>query len=129
MQGKYRLGAAVLVSFALGVGVTSLLKAQSKLPGYIFVEIDVKDKDGYMKDFVPQAQANIKSFGGRYIAGGFNKAVSLSGAPIPNRVLLFQYPDMETAKAFNQKELELEKEVGSKYATFRAVAIEGLEQK
>jgi hypothetical protein len=36
---------------------------------------------------------------------------------------------MDAIKAFNEKEQQLEADVGSKYATFRAVAVEGIEQK
>jgi uncharacterized protein (DUF1330 family) len=93
------------------------------------VEIDVKDQDGYTKDFLPKAQANIKEGGGKYIAGGFNKAISMSGSPPPARVVLLQFPDMDTLKAFNIKQRQLEVEIGDKYASFRGVAVEGVEQK
>jgi uncharacterized protein (DUF1330 family) len=129
MNSKYKIGTAIIASFVFGVCAAGILKAQSKPAGFLFVEIDVKDKDGYAKDFLPKAQANIKAFGGKYIAGGFDKAILLSGSPIPNRVLIFQYPDMDAIKAFNEKEQQLEADVGSKYATFRAVAVEGIEQK
>jgi hypothetical protein len=36
---------------------------------------------------------------------------------------------MDAAKAFNAKEKQLEAEVGNKYASFRAIGIEGVEQK
>jgi len=43
--------------------------------------------------------------------------------------VLLQFPDMDAVKAFNDKEGRLEADVGSKYASFRAVGIEGVEQK
>ena len=97
--------------------------------GYVLAEIDVKDQDGYTKDFLPKAQANIKEFGGKYIAGGKNKAISEIGAPPPNRVVLLQFPDMDTVKAFEEKEKRNVADVGNKYASFRAIGIEGVEQK
>lgn len=105
------------------------MHAQSKPPAYTFAEIDVKDQDGYTKDFLPKAQASIKQSGGKYLAGGFNKAISLTGAPPPNRVVLIQFPDMDAVKAFYAKEGQLEADVGDKYASFRAIGIEGVEQK
>jgi len=36
---------------------------------------------------------------------------------------------MDALKAFNVKEKQLEADVGNKYASFRAVGIEGVEQK
>jgi uncharacterized protein (DUF1330 family) len=128
MKPNYKIAAAAIASFVLGVGAVSVLHAQAKLPAYVVAEIDVKDQDGYAKDFLPKAQANIKENGGKYLAGGSNKAISLSGSPPSNRVVLLQ-PDMDALKAFNVKEKQLEADVGNKYASFRAVGIEGVEQK
>jgi uncharacterized protein (DUF1330 family) len=129
MKSTYKIGAAVIGSFILGVGAASVLHAQAKPPAYTFAEIDVKDQDGYTKDFLPKAQASIKGSGGKYLAGGFNKAISLSGSPPPNRVVLLQFPDIDALKAFYAKEQQLEADVGDKYASFRAIGIEGVEQK
>jgi uncharacterized protein (DUF1330 family) len=111
------------------VGAANVLHAQTKPPAFIFVEIDVKDQDGYTKDFLPKAQANIKESGGNYLAGGFNKAIGLSGSPPPNRVVLLQFSDMDAVKAFYAKEQQLEADLGNKYASFRAVGIEGVQPK
>jgi len=129
MKSNYKIAAAVIGSFVLGLGAASVLHAQAKPPAYTFAEIDVKDQDGYAKDFLPKAQANIKETGGKYLGGGFNKAISLSGSPPPNRVVLLQFPDMDTLKAFYAKEKLLETNIGNKYASFRAIGIEGIEQK
>ena len=129
MKSNCKITTAIIVGFVLGGGAVSVLHAQAKLPAYAYVEIDVKDQDGYTKDFLPKAQANIKEGGGKYIAGGFNKAISMSGSPPPARVVLLQFPDMDAVKSFNDKEWRLEADVGSKYASFRALGIEGVEQK
>ena len=129
MKSNTKIAAAVIASFVLGASTVSVLHAQAKLPAYAFVEIDVKDQDGYTKDFLPKAQANIKEYGGKYLAGGFNKAISLSGSPPPARVVLLQFPDMDALKTFNVKQRQLEAELGDKYASFRGVAVEGVEQK
>jgi hypothetical protein len=44
-------------------------------------------------------------------------------------VVLLQFPDMDAVKAFNDKEGKLETDLGNKYASFRALGIEGVEQK
>lgn len=129
MKSNYKIAAAVIGSFFLGVGAAGVLYAQAKPPAYVVAEIDVKDQDGYAKDFLPKAQANIKEMGGKYLGGGFNKAIALTGAKPPNRVVLLQFPDMDAVKAFYDKEGRLETDVGNKYASFRAVGIEGIEQK
>jgi len=129
MKSNYKIAAAVIGSFALGVGTASILHAQAKPLGYVLAEIDVKDQDGYTKNFLPKAQANIEEFGGKRIAGGFNKTISVVGAPPPNRVVLIQFSDMDTLKAFEVKEKQNVADVGSKYASFRVIGIEGVEQK
>jgi uncharacterized protein (DUF1330 family) len=129
MKSKSGIAAAATGCLVLGLGTATMLHAQTKPPAYIFVEIDVKDQDGYSKDFLPKAQANIKEMGGKYLAGGFNKAISLSGSPPPNRVVLLQFADMDSLKAFYIKEKQLEADVGNKYASFRAVGVEGVEPK
>jgi len=129
MKSNYKIAAAVIGSFVLGLGAASVLHAQAKPPAYAFAEIDVKDPDGYAKDFLPKAQANIKEFGGKYLGGGFNKAIGLSGAPPHNRVVLLQFSDMDALKAFYDKNKSLEADVGNKYASFRVIAFEGVEQK
>jgi len=129
MKANYKIAAAVIFSFALGVGAASVLHAQTRPPAYVFAEIDVKDQDGFTKDFLPKAQANVKEFGGKYLAVGYNNAIGLSGAPPHNRVVLVQFSDMDTLKAFYDKQKPLQADVGNKYASFRVMAIEGLEQK
>jgi len=129
MNSTGKIGVALIGSFVLGVGAANVLHAQTKPPAFIFVEIDVKDQDGYTKDFLPKAQANIKESGGNYLAGGFNRAIGLSGSPPPNRVVLLQFSDMDAVKAFYAKEQQLEADLGNKYASFRAVGIEGVQPK
>ena len=83
MTSTYRIAAAVVGSFVLGVGAANILHAQSKPPAYVFAEIDVKDQDAYTKDYLPKAQANIQAFSGKRIAGGFNKAIRMSPTKPP----------------------------------------------
>ena len=121
---------AIIGSFVLGTGIASALHAQSKPSAYLFAEIDVKDQDSYTKDYLPKAQGNIEAFGGKRIGGGFKKAISLRGAAPPNRVVLLQFPDMDALKAFEAKEQKLQADLGvDKYASFRVIGIEGVEQK
>jgi uncharacterized protein (DUF1330 family) len=129
MNSTYKIAAAVIGSFVLGVGAANVLHAQAKPPGFVLAEIDVKDQDGYTKDFLPKAQANIKESGGKYLAGGFNKAIGFSGSPPPNRVVLLQFADMDAVKAFNVKQRQLQADIGSKYASFRTIGIEGVAPK
>jgi uncharacterized protein (DUF1330 family) len=128
-MGSYGIVAIVIGSFASGLGAASVLHAQTKPPAYVFAEIDVKDQDGYAKDVLPKAQANAKEFGGKYLAGGFNKAIGLNGAPPANRVALLEFPNVDALQAFAAKQKQLEAEIGNQYASFRGIGIEGVERK
>jgi len=99
MKSNHKIAAAVIASFVLGVGAVSVLHAQVKLPAYVVAEIDVKDQDGYAKDFLPKAQANIKEHGGKYLAGGLNKAISLSEPALRAQSAIHRY--IETAVQTN----------------------------
>ncbi len=125
----YKITAAVIGSFVLGAGAASVLHAQSKPPAYVIAEVDVRDRDGFTNDFLPKVLANTKEHGGVYLAGGFDKAIGFAGFPPQNRVVLIQFPSMDQVKAFYEKNRPLEREVGSKYASIRVMAIEGVEQK
>jgi uncharacterized protein (DUF1330 family) len=106
---------------------TTASYAQSKPPAYLYAEITVTDGYGYTREFLPKSQANVKEYGGKYLAGGFNDAISLKGYPPPNRVVILEFPDMDALKEFYLKQGKFEDEVGSKYASFRVIAIEGVE--
>ena len=123
-----KIGSALLVDESTGEIRRPWLEGRI---GRDILELDrhIADQDGYAKDFLPKAQASIKESGGKYLAGGFNKAISLSGSPPPNRVVLLEFADMDALKAFEAKESQLETDLGNKYASFRAVGIEGVAQK
>ena len=129
MKSNYKIAAAVVASFVLGAGTAGVLHAQAKLPAYVVGIIDVKDEQGYKTDFLPKAQQVIKEHGGKYIAGGFNKAIKLTGRDVPNRVVILQFESMDAVKTWYDKEAPFERSVGDKYASFNSLAVEGVEQK
>ncbi|MGA8653341.1 MAG: DUF1330 domain-containing protein [Xanthobacteraceae bacterium] len=129
MKAKYGVALAI-GSFALGVAAIQTLHAQAKPPVYMVAEINVRDKAGYEKDFLPPVLKNIKENGGTYLAGGFDKAQAWSGLPVANRYVILKFDSMDHAKAFyNDKQREFERTVGGKYADFRIIAVEGGEMK
>ena len=129
MKSGYKIGAAVIGSFVLGVGASSILHAQAKPPAFVWAEVDIKDRVGYFGNFAAPALANIKESGGKYLAdslhGDHPNVVGLNGPPPPDGVTLIQFADMDAVKAFFAKMGPLQADVGSKYATFHVVAIEG----
>jgi uncharacterized protein (DUF1330 family) len=106
--------ALAIGGFALGAAMIQTLHAQAKPPAYVIGQISVRDQEGYTKEFLPKARKGIEEGGGKYLAGGFNKTVTLTGADPANRVVLLQFPNMDAVKAWNAKEAPFERSVGDK---------------
>jgi uncharacterized protein (DUF1330 family) len=121
--------AAIAGSFMLGAGAIQALHAQSKPPAFVVAEVAVKDKEGFEKNFLEATRKDIADHGGKYLAGGYDKTLSLSGAEPPNRVVIVQFANMDAVKAWrDQGAMDMENTVGNKYASFRIYAVEGVTQ-
>ena len=88
MTGILKITVAIAGGLLIGGGSVQLLHAQSKPPAYVVAEVAVKDKEGFEQNFLKATQKDIADHGGKYLAGGYNKTVSLSGAEPQNRVVL-----------------------------------------
>jgi uncharacterized protein (DUF1330 family) len=119
---------ALATGFSLGAGAIHGLHAAASPPAYVINEITVKDENGYKKDFLPGAQKAIDDNGGKYIAGGFNKTFSITGQPPADRVVILQFENMDKVKAWRDAARDAQEKIGSKYATFRTFAVEGVAQ-
>ena len=129
---NYKIAAALIGSFMLGAGGVQMLHAQTKPAVYAIAMVNVKDQDGYMKEFLPKAQAGIKENGAEYLAGGMNKTTSFAGEQPPNRVVVLKFPNDEAWKKFEHgpNGKTLREEVSKKYADWKALwVVEGIEQK
>jgi uncharacterized protein (DUF1330 family) len=120
---------AIVGSFTLGAGAIQALHAQAKPPAFVVAEVAVKDKAGFEENFLKPTMKDIADHGGKYLAGGYNKTVSLSGAEPPNRVVIVQFANMDAVKEWrDQGAMDMENTVGNKYASFRIYAVEGVIQ-
>jgi len=126
MKTKFGLPLAIALGFVLGAVAIKDVHAQTKTPLYVVTEIDVKDLDPYLKEYVPKAQALIKKSGGRFLAVGQN-VTAIEGAPPKKRVALQVWDSMEKYKAYrNSAEFKEVRKIGNKYAKFRTFSVEGL---
>jgi uncharacterized protein (DUF1330 family) len=129
MKSILKITAAVASGLLVGGGAVQMLHAQSKPPTFVVAEITVKDLEGYEMNFLKPAQKTIAEHGGKYLAGGFNKTVSLTGSEPPNRVVILQFANIYAVKSWRQEgEADLESNVGNKYAAFRVYSVEGAAQ-
>jgi uncharacterized protein (DUF1330 family) len=94
---NYGIAAALIGSFVLGAGAASVF-AQGTPPYYEVTEIAVKDQAGYEASGVDKVRDAIKAGGGKFIAGGYNKATAVEGTPPANRFLILVYPNKAAAE-------------------------------
>lgn len=128
MRTRYAVLLAVVIGFGLGAVAVHGLHAQAKPPIYYIAEIDVTNLDGYVKEYAPLAQASIKKAGGRLLAAGQN-VTAIEGQPPKPRVAVQVWDSMEQIQAWrNSAEYKDARQVGDKYATFRAFTVEGVAQ-
>jgi uncharacterized protein (DUF1330 family) len=127
------LKSALLVTagIVVGAGAISALHAQGNAPYYEVTQINVKDQTGYEASGVDKVRDALKASGAKLLAGGYNKATAIEGAPPANRYLIFAYPD----KAVHDKVWAdnirpwMERVKGKYVGEFRTIGVEAVEQK
>ena len=126
MKTRFAVALSMLAGIALGAAAVQGLHAQARIPTYYIAEIEVTNLDGYVKEYEPRVQANIKAFGGRILAAG-TKVASLDGDPPQSRVMLLVWDNIENVQLWRDSaEFKEIRAVGQKYAKFRAFTVEGL---
>ena len=66
------------------------------MPAYVIADVEVTNPAGY-EPYRPLAGASIARFGGRFAVRG-GAAELLEGGPPPNRVVVIEFPDLDTAR-------------------------------
>ena len=72
------------------------------MPAYIIAEIQVTDPTAY-DGYRPLAAASIARFGGRFAVRG-GKVDLLEGGPEPERIVVIEFPDADTARRWYHSE-------------------------
>ena len=95
------------------------------MPAYVVIETDIHDPEQYEK-YKAVSPGAVAAGGGRFVARGGEAAV-LEGDWSPSRIVILEFPDLETAKRFYESEeyraaIELRKGA----AHLRMVAVEGV---
>ncbi|WP_454018040.1 DUF1330 domain-containing protein [Azospirillum sp. Marseille-Q6669] len=94
------------------------------MPAYIIADVNVTNPEAYenYKKLTPNAVARN---GGRFIARG-GQAEELEGGWQPNRVVILEFPDYATAKAFyDSPEYREAREARKDAADFRMIVVDG----
>ena len=124
MQKSAIIGLSLLSGAALGAGCIETIHAQGKPMAYVIALINVKDQNGFSKDFSPKIGKTIADAGGKFIVRGGKSEVIHGASPAP-RLVITQFPSLEKAMAWaNSEEAKAAWKVGDKYATFTDYAVE-----
>lgn len=117
----------VATGIVIGGSAIGVLNAQSNAPYFEVAAINVTDQAGYEGSGVDKVRDAIKAGGGKLIAGGYNKAVTLEGDVVAaNRFLVFQYPSKEAHEKVwtNAVKPWIEKVKGKYTDRFRVFGVE-----
>jgi uncharacterized protein (DUF1330 family) len=94
------------------------------MPAYVIVETDIHDPEQYERYKAASPEA-VAAGGGRFVARGGELAV-LEGDWHPSRIVILEFPDLETAKRWYESEVYQEaKKLREGAAKLRIVAVEG----
>ena len=72
------------------------------MPAYIIARVDVTDWERY-QNYTKATPAVIERFGGKFIARG-GQLITLEGPEETRRLVVIEFPDLDTARAFFQSE-------------------------
>ena len=95
------------------------------MPAYVIVETDIHDPEQYERYKAASPDA-VAAGGGRFVVRGGELAV-LEGDWNPPRLVVLEFPDLETAKRWYESERYQEvKTLRDGAANLRMVAVEGV---
>jgi uncharacterized protein (DUF1330 family) len=125
MVAFVKTGLTLLVGIGIGVVSMQVLRAQEKPPAYVVSEINVRNQEPYVKEFLPARAKAIQDAGGRYLVrGGDLKAVL---GQRPARIAIVQFDNIDALIAFTQSDgFKTSEAIGEKYADFRIYGVEGV---
>ena len=95
------------------------------MPAYLIANVDVHDPDAYA-GYGAQVPGTLEAYGGRFVVRGGASEV-LEGEFQPKRVVVLEFPDMETLKAWYDSDA-YQGIVGIRWeaATASVIAVEGV---
>ena len=95
------------------------------MPAYVIIETDIHDPEQYER-YKAASPAAVAAGDGRFLARGGELAV-LEGDWDPARIVVLEFPDLETVKRwYDSPDYQEAKRLREGAASLRMVAVEGL---
>jgi uncharacterized protein (DUF1330 family) len=129
MRVRTKTGLLMLACVIVGALGDKALHGQASPSAYLIGEIDVRDPEGFAREYLPEARKIIEAHGGRVIAAGSAagtgpRVVAVDG-DAPKRVVIYRYPNMEALLAWRNDPAYVQvRHVGETYATYHTFAVE-----
>ncbi|MER7210083.1 DUF1330 domain-containing protein [Streptosporangium sp. NPDC020072] len=70
------------------------------MTAYVIAKVKATGDEEELAEYRAQVQATLEPYGGRYLVRGGAVEV-LEGDPEPGRIVVLEFPDAETARAWN----------------------------
>lgn len=126
MKARYAI-VFMLAGGVMGAAAVQAIHAQAKPPVYFIWNNEVFNREGYTKEYLPEAVATIKAHGGRILAAG--KPTPLAGEPPKDSAGVQVWDSMEQLQGWlNSPEYRKAREIGEKYAKYQNFAVPGVPQ-
>ncbi len=94
------------------------------MPAYVIADVQVTDPAAY-EPYRPLAAASIARFGGRFLVRG-GDAELLEGTPAPQRIVVIEFPDADTARRwYRSEEYQKALKIRQSASTGRLILVEG----
>ena len=127
MKTRFTIAVSMLAGAVLGGAAIQALHAQAKPPVYMIAVNQLRNPDGYAKEYVPPAQKSVKDYGGEYIAAG--PGMQVEGNLPDGAVIILRWESVEALQRWrNSPEFQAALKIGEKYAKFNIVAVNGIKQ-
>ena len=95
------------------------------MSAYVVVDVEVTDPAGF-EEYRQQVPASIARFGGRYIVRG-GDAETLEGSWAPKRVVILEFPDRATARAWwSSQDYAAAKALRQRCARTQLIVVDGV---
>jgi uncharacterized protein (DUF1330 family) len=127
MKTRFTVAVSMLAGAVLGGAAIQALHAQAKPPVYMIAINQVRNPDGYAKEYVPPAQKSVKDYGGEYIAAG--PGMQVEGNLPDGAVIILRWESVEALQRWrNSPEFQAALKIGEQYAKFNIIAVNGIKQ-
>ena len=95
------------------------------MTAYLIYDVEIHDPEPY-GEFMKQVKPLVERMGGKYLVRGGAHEV-LEGDWTPHRIVLFEFPDMDSARRlFNSEDYAPLKALRQSCSTGHAVVVEGV---